>query len=35
MGENDLQARLFLFAIDVIKVIRSLKGGSELFVIKP
>ena len=35
MGENDLQDRLFRFAIDVIKMLRILKGGSELFVIKP
>jgi four helix bundle protein len=35
MGENELQERLFRFAIDVIKMLRNLKGGSELFVIKP
>mgnify|MGYP001791535714 CR=1 FL=1 len=35
MEENDLQERLFRFAIDVIKMLRNLKGGSELFVIKP
>jgi four helix bundle protein len=35
MAENNLQERLFRFAIDVIKMLRSLKGGSELFVIKP
>jgi four helix bundle protein len=34
MGENDLQARLFRFVIDVIKMLRSLRG-SELLVIKP
>jgi four helix bundle protein len=35
MLENELQERLFRFAIDVIKMLRLLKGGSELFVIKP
>jgi four helix bundle protein len=35
MGENDLQERLFRFAIDVIKMLRNLKGESELMVIKP
>jgi four helix bundle protein len=35
MIENDLQERLFRFAIDVIKMLRVLRGGSELFVIKP
>lgn len=35
MGEKDLQERLFKFAIDVIKMLRKLKGGSELLVIKP
>jgi four helix bundle protein len=35
MSENDLQDRLFRFAIDVIKILRNLKGGSELLVIKP
>lgn len=30
MDENDLQERLFRFAIDVIKMLRELKGGSEL-----
>jgi four helix bundle protein len=35
MGENELQERLFRFAIAVIKMLRNLKGGSELFVIKP
>ena len=35
MRENDLQVRLFRFAIDVKKMLRNLKGGSELLVIKP
>jgi hypothetical protein len=35
MGDNELAERLFRFAIDVIKMLRNLKGGSELFVIKP
>ena len=35
MGDNELSERLFRFAIDVIKMLRALKGGSELFVIKP
>ena len=35
MVENELQERLFRFAIDVIKMLRTLKGGPELFVIKP
>ncbi len=33
MGENDLQDRLFRFAIDVIKMLRTLKGGADLKVI--
>ena len=35
MIENDLQERLFRFVLDVIKMLRVLKGGSELFVIEP
>jgi four helix bundle protein len=35
MSENDLQKRLFRFTIDVIKMIRILKGGLELIVIRP
>ena len=35
MGDNELSERLFRFAIDVIKMLRTLKGGSELLVIKP
>ena len=35
MGEKDLQVRLFHFAINVIKMFRGLKGGSELLVIRP
>jgi four helix bundle protein len=35
MSENDLQERLFQFTIDIIKMLRNLKGESELFVIKP
>jgi hypothetical protein len=33
MSENDLQARLFRFAIDVIKMLRTLKGGDDLRII--
>ena len=35
MKENELARRLFRFAVDVIKMLRKLRGGSELFVIKP
>ena len=35
MEENDLQKRLFRFSIDVIKMLRNLKGYSELLIIKP
>jgi four helix bundle protein len=35
MGDNELAERLFRFAIDVIKMLRNLKGGSELLIIKP
>jgi hypothetical protein len=31
MGENELQERLFRFAIDEIKMFRNLIGGSELY----
>jgi four helix bundle protein len=30
MGENDLQERLFRFALDVIKMFRALKGDTDL-----
>lgn len=33
MEENELQKRLFLFAVDVIKMLRTLKGGIELNII--
>lgn len=33
MGENELQERLFKFAVDVIKMLRSLKGGNDLRII--
>jgi four helix bundle protein len=33
MGENDLQDRLFRFAFDVIKMLRTLKGDADLKVI--
>jgi len=35
MKKNDLRERLFRFAIDVIKMLRKLKGGTELNIIKP
>jgi four helix bundle protein len=35
LAENDLTERLFRFAINVIKMLRKLKGGSELLIIKP
>jgi len=35
MSDTELNERLFRFAIDVIKMLRNLKGGSELLVIKP
>jgi four helix bundle protein len=35
MGDNELQERLFRFAIKVIKMLRKLKGGSELLIIRP
>jgi four helix bundle protein len=33
MEGKDLQERLFRFAVDVIKMLRSLKGGNELKII--
>jgi len=33
MDENDLQKRLFKFAVDVIKMLRTLKGGNDLKII--
>jgi four helix bundle protein len=33
MDENELQKRLFKFAVDVIKLLRSLEGGSDLKII--
>ncbi len=33
MDENDLSKRLFRFAVDVIKMLRGLKGGSDLKII--
>jgi four helix bundle protein len=33
MKENELQERLFRFAVDVIKVLRTLKGGTEIHII--
>lgn|SRR4030042_6804048 len=33
MSENELQSRLFQFAIDVIKLLRTLKGGNDLRII--
>ena len=35
MEDNELQERLFKFAVDVIRMLRNLKGGSELLIIKP
>jgi len=35
MSKNDLQERLFRFAVDVIKMLRNVRGGSELYIIKP
>jgi four helix bundle protein len=35
MADNELQERLFRFAIKVIKMLRKLKGGSELLIIRP
>jgi len=33
MDENDLQKRLFKFAVDVLKLLRRLKGGIDLKII--
>jgi four helix bundle protein len=33
MDENELSRRLFSFAVDVIKLLRILKGGNELKII--
>ena len=33
MDENDLSRRLFKFAVDVIKMLRSLKGGNDIRII--
>lgn len=33
MKEHDLQERLFVFAIGIIKMLRLLKGGNELKII--
>jgi four helix bundle protein len=33
MDENELQKRLFKFAIEVIKLLRALKGGNDLKII--
>jgi four helix bundle protein len=33
MDENDLSKRLFKFAVDVIKMLRSLKGGNDIKII--
>ena len=33
MGENDLQERLFNFAVAVIRMLRSLTGGNDLRII--
>jgi four helix bundle protein len=33
MGENELQERLFRFAVDVIKMLRTLVGGYDLKII--
>jgi len=33
MDENELSKRLFKFAVDVIKVLRTLKGGNDLKII--
>lgn len=33
MSENELQGRLFRFAVDVIKLLRSLRGGNDLKII--
>jgi four helix bundle protein len=33
MDENDLSKRLFKFAVDVIKMLRTLEGGNDLKII--
>jgi len=33
MEENELQKRLFRFAVDVIKMLRTLKGGNDIKII--
>ena len=33
MSENELQERLFRFAVDVIKILRLLEGGNDLKII--
>lgn len=33
MKENELLSRLFRFAVDIIKMLRSLKGGGEMRII--
>jgi len=33
MDENELQKRLFKFAVDVIKLLRSLNGGNDIKII--
>jgi four helix bundle protein len=33
MDENELQKRLFKFAVDVIKLLRSINGGNDLKII--
>jgi four helix bundle protein len=34
MEENDLQKRLFKFAVDILKMLRTLKGGNDLRIIE-
>ena len=34
MKENDLKERLFRFAVDVLKMLGTLKGGKETDVLK-
>lgn len=33
MGENELSNRLFKFSIEIIKMLRSLKGGNDISII--
>ena len=33
MDENELQKRLFTFAVDVIKMLRAIRGGNDLKII--